>query len=75
MYSEISIFRISITLLVSSVNVDSLRYFKSLAKSSWYSSSEVDPMAILTNLLKSGLEFRPHPSARLVGIEAAERLI
>ncbi len=42
---------------------------------SWYSNSEQEPVAMVKNLLKSGFEFLPHPSAMFVGIEEAERLI
>jgi len=42
---------------------------------SWYSNSEHEPVASVKNLLKSGSVFLPQPSAMLVGIEEADRLI
>ena len=42
---------------------------------SWYSNSEDEPAAIVKNLLKSASVLLPQPSATLVGIEEADRLI
>ena len=50
-------------------------YSRSFASSSWYSSSDNDPVAITRNRLKSGLVFRPQPSAILVGMEELDRWI
>ena len=75
MDKELIVFLISITFSVNSEKIDSDRYNKSLAKSSWYLSSEQDPLAIVRNLLKSGFVRLPHPSAILVGMEVDDLLI
>jgi hypothetical protein len=45
---------------------------KSLAKSNWYSSSHADPIEIFRKWANSAFDFRPLPSAILVGIDAAD---
>lgn len=50
-------------------------YPRSLDNKSWYCNSEQDPVAIIRKRLNSGIDSRPHPSAMLVGIDAADRLI
>ncbi len=67
--------RISTTSLINSLNTVSERYPKSFESINWYSSSEHEPVDITKNRLKSGLEFRPQPSAIFVGIDEQDLLI
>jgi len=46
-------------------------YSRSFDRINKYSNSDAEPKAIIRNLLKSGSDFLPHPSAIFEGIETA----
>ncbi len=61
--------------LLSDFQVSSVIYFKSLAKMSWYSTSDDEPIAIWMKCAKSLFVRLPQPSAMFVGMDDAARLI